>query len=104
MRTFPNPTPPFAGSPNKGAYQAQHNSRVAHQNMLKHGGRKRGGSAVAVPQFGSSNNANNLVVKAAGHQLNADNLNNSMANTGKPKTGGRRKKRRRTRKFKFFFS
>ena len=70
--------------------------------MLKKGGRKtkrkarsrksrryRGG-AVVVPQFNNSS-ANNLVVQAAGHQLNADNLNGALANTGRPKTGGKRK-------------
>ncbi len=100
-RSFPAPTPAFAGSPNKGAYQAQQATRVAHQNMIKSGGRRkrrrsrrrrrqRGGDTVAVPQFNSAS-TNDLVVRAAGHQLAADNVSNSLANTGNPKKGGRRK-------------
>ncbi len=102
-RSFPAPTPVFAGSPNRGAYQAQQATRVAHQNMIKSGGRsrkrrrrsrrrrrQRGGDTVTVPQFNSAS-TNDLVVQAAGHQLAADNVSNSLSNTGNPKKGGSRK-------------
>jgi len=102
-RSFPAPTPVFAGSPNKGAYQAQQATRVAHQNMIKSGGRRRyrksrrrrkrgGNGTVAVPQFNNAS-SNDLVVQAASHQLNADNVSSSLSNTGNPKTGGTKRKK-----------